>query len=435
MSDYKQQKGENFDDYTYRIIKSRKELGLEYDELYDILYQETISNEESRKRLYGITTHINRNMELKFSIPESFLEKETFELKSDGSHELQKFVEACEEDLKSPDKIMEILGYDPLEWELTSSRHNRWNVYSKRDGKQLMYSLKANLKPRKIKITVDKITDIVNKLDLNLGVVGDYMYVSDGDVILEIPMMDVHFNKFIDERITGTVSNMETVKQDYLSVVNYFLSRVKDREIKKIIFPVGQDFFNSEFDKNTTQGTPQDNEKPSDIMFEEGTTLIFQSIELCRKVAPVEVLYVAGNHDMTIAYYAMSALKRGYDMANIKGVTFDLLIKRKYVEFGKCLIGYTHGNKEKAKIEKENLMQVEASEAWGRTKYREWHLGHEHHEDVIERGGIKYRKINSITATDNWHYENGYVSALRMAQAFLWHKDFGLLDIYNCPII
>jgi len=38
------------------------------------------------------------------------------------------------------------------------------------------------------------------------------------------------------------------------------------------------------------------------------------------------------------------------------------------VEFGKCLIGFTHGDKEKKRIF--GNMQVEVPEAWGRTLYR-----------------------------------------------------------------
>jgi len=435
-------KNETFDEYVLRMIETRSENGFEYDELYEILLGEeyAVSPTESRKRLSGIKNYLtkkknDRNTDSNKELAK-LSEKETFEMRSDNTHILSKFVLACEEELKSPDAIMKILGYDPLEFELISSKTSRWNVSSGtgNDNHKVLYALKATVKPRKVKVSSGKVVDVINNLTFNLDNIKDYNY-TDGEFVLEIPMMDVHFNKISDVRITGEESNSKTIKTNFLSVVSYFLDKAKHNNIKEIIFPIGQDYFNSEASGATTHGTQQDNDLPADLMFEEGTDLLFRAIELCRAIAPVKVDYVAGNHDSNIGYYAASSLKRAYKLAGVEGIEFDILPKRKYYEFGKCLIGYTHGNKERTRIEKENIMQVEAPEAWGRTKFREWHVGHEHHEEVRELGGIKYRKINSITANDNWHYESGYVGALRMAQAFLWHKELGLLDIYNCPII
>lgn len=434
--EFKKGKNESWDDYVWRMMEERQENAIEYDELYELLFQEQISNVEARKRLYGVKTNIIKRRENDNSIPENYMEKETFEMKSDGSHELQKFISACEEDMKSPERVMELLGYDYLEWELVSSRHNRWNVYSKVDGKQLLYSIRAVVRPRKLKLSTEKISEVINGLEFKLKKIKNIDYGKDGEYMLEIPMMDVHFNKYSEERITGADSNAKETAENFLGVIKDFLSRVGNKNISKIVFPIGQDYFNTDnMNNTTTAGTPQQNDLAHDEMFEYGTDLLFQGIELCRKKAPVLIQYVSGNHDSHIAYYAISSLKRAYELAGTNGLEFDILPKRKYVEFGKCLIGYTHGNKERNRIEKNNIMQVEMPEAWGRTKFREWHLGHLHHEDVKELGGIKYRKINSITSTDNWHYESGWIGSLRMAQAFLWHKEYGLLDIMNCPII
>lgn len=438
MKGYKRGRNESWDDYAWRMIEERQENGLEYDELYEILYEDQISNTEARKRLYGVKANIIRRNELDNNIPESYLEKESFELKSDGSHELNKFVEACEEDMKSPEKIMEMLGYDYLQWELVSSRHNRWNVYSKRDGKQLLYSIRAVVKPRKVELSTDKIEEIINGLTLKLKHVKAPDYDKNGEYMLEIPMMDVHFNKFAEARLVGSDSSAEETASHFLSVIKNFIKRSTfgNRKFSKVIFPIGQDFFNTDNKLNTTtRGTPQNNDLAHDEMFEKGVDLLYNAIEMCREVAPVFVPFVAGNHDENISYYACSSLKRAYKCGGVKDVEFDIIPKRKYIEFGNCLIGYTHGNKERNRLEKQNIMAVEQPEAWGRTKFREWHLGHEHHEDVKGIGGSKYRKINSITATDEWHYESGWVGALRMAQAFVWHKEYGLLDIMNCPII
>jgi hypothetical protein len=62
------------------------------------------------------------------------------------------------------------------------------------------------------------------------------------------------------------------------------------------------------------------------------------------------------------------------------------------------------------------------------------HLGHLHSEQVYEYSGFIQRRISSITATDDWHNEMGYVQTIRKAQAFLWHKENGLKHIINVNV-
>jgi hypothetical protein len=115
-----------------------------------------------------------------------------------------------------------------------------------------------------------------------------------------------------------------------------------------------------------------------------------------------------------------------------KSVTVDTSpAPRKYHRYGQNLIGFSHG-KEGKRIEK--LMQVEAAEDWGKTKYREFHLGDLHHERVKEDGGIVFRRISAITATDAWHTEMGFKGAVRKAQAFVWDKEHGLVTIINSTV-
>ena len=82
-----------------------------------------------------------------------------------------------------------------------------------------------------------------------------------------------------------------------------------------------------------------------------------------------------------------------------------------------------HGKKEKKRIHQ--LMQIERPEDWGKTIFREWHLGDEHHEESEEVGGVIIRRISAITATDAWHAESGFKGAIRKAQAFIWDKELG----------
>jgi UDP-2,3-diacylglucosamine pyrophosphatase LpxH len=421
-----QKPNESWNDYVLRCIDNRIEEELSHEQLYRKLYNLQYSNESCRKKFSAIKQHILANKELREELPDN----ETFEIQADGTQRLEKFISACEEDLKDPERILELLGYDPLKWQLINAKHNRWNVYSKKDGKELLYSIKATVKPREIKLDLDNIKKAITSLKIKQPTNSfKNKYNKFNDLMLEIPLFDVHLNKrslYDDESIEDQCNH-------YYTVIQQFLSRVESKDIGKIIFPIGQDFFNIDnFNNTTTKGTTQQTTVTCDKMFKYGVQLLINCIEIMRMKAPVEVLLVSGNHDTSISFYAAVLLEKYYERCDDVNVNSDL--KRKYVEWGKCLIGFSHGDKEKNRLQKENVMQVEMKEAWGRSLFREWHCGHVHHEKLKEIGGIKYRTLNSISSTDQWHYECGYVGALRMAQAFLWHKDYGLLEIHNTPV-
>lgn len=79
-------------------------------------------------------------------------------------------------------------------------------------------------------------------------------------------------------------------------------------------------------------------------------------------------------------------------------------------------------------------MQVEAPEDWGKTLWREFHLGHLHSESAYSKGGVTFRRISSIISADAWHSEMGFLGATRQAQAFVWDAEKGLQAIVNSNV-
>jgi hypothetical protein len=104
-------------------------------------------------------------------------------------------------------------------------------------------------------------------------------------------------------------------------------------------------------------------------------------------------------------------------------------LARKYIEYGQCLLGFTHGDKEGKRIY--SLMQTEQPKAWGRTKYREFFTGHIHHDTVNEQGGVRVRTMSTICGTDAWHYLSGYVGSVEEVRAYVFDKNKGLRQIVN----
>lgn len=360
--------------------------------------------------------------------------KDTIEIHSDGKQTSTKLIEMSNEQCKDINFLLEKHGFDKKDWELVNARNNFWNNYSKKDGIQILYSSKITVKPRIDNISLEEIEEHFEEFSKNykkdIYIPKLYRKL---DKMLEIPVMDVHLSKLGWKPEVGENYDYKIAEERFLHIIFDFIDKTKDYLFEKIIFPIGQDFFNfSTIDGTTIHGTRLDNDLRWQKVFLKGVEMLIKAIDNLSNKAPVEAFYVSGNHDKTTSYYAINYIYAWYrNNSNIK-ISIDPK-SRKYVEFGNCLIGYTHGDTEKKRIS--GIMQVEARESWGRTLFHEWHMGHKHSEQTKEENGIIIRNISSITGTDAWHYENGYVGSIRKAQAFIWDKETGLETILNSVII
>lgn len=364
--------------------------------------------------------------------------KEVIEINKDGSRTSDKLIGIEDETkLKDEDYLLSVHGYDPKLWEIVSARNSIWNTQLKGGLVTKLYASKINVKPRVSNISLEEVKESFEKFTREYKPNNIKKYtneVSKGSgKILELPIMDLHFNKKSYSFETGENIDNNITENRFLKVVDDIINRTKHYSFEKIIFPVGQDFFNSDTIENTTtKGTRQDNDLRWQEMFLKGVQLLIKAIDKLSYIAPVEVFYVAGNHDKMVSYYATNYLYAWYRNDKRVSVAIEPQI-RKYIEYGNCLIGYSHGSEEKKRIN--SLMQIEVPEAWGRTKYREWHLGHLHHETLKEENGVIVRGLSTITGTDAWHYESGYVGNIKKQQAFIWDKIYGLTDILNSVIV
>lgn len=250
--------------------------------------------------------------------------------------------------------------------------------------------------------------------------------------MLEVSIVDLHLGKMAWKPETGENYDYKIADRRFMSVIYDVVERSKQREFEQILFPVGQDFFNFDtIEGTTTRGTRQDNDLRWQKLYVKGVEMLVKAIDILTQIAPVKTFLVPGNHDTMTSFYAIMHLSAYFkDNPNVE-VNISPQA-RKYIEFGKCLIGFTHGDKEKKRIF--GNMQVEAAQAWGRTRYREWHASHLHSEHVREEHGIKLRRLSSVTGTDAYHYESGYAGAIATSQSFVWDKDRGLRDIWYSTV-
>lgn len=354
-------------------------------------------------------------------------------INKDGTLTSDKLITIKEDELKNPNSLLNAHGFDVKEWELVSARNNIWNVYSKQDGIQELYSSKIVVKPR-TEISLKEIKEFYNDLINTYSSPIVKKYENKNGLLFELPIVDLHLGKFSTSDIVKDEYNTQIARDCFNKVIDTCISRLRGVNIEKIIFPIGNDFFHFDtVSTTTTGGTPQDTDMKHQTLFKSGVLLLIDGItKLSNELkAPIEVFCVQGNHDFMTSYHAVMSLWCYFH--NNENVIVDLSTSpRKYIEFGNCLIGYSHGEKEKKRIEK--IMQVEAAESWGRTKFREFHLGHLHSEQVTEDGGVIIRNLSSVTGTDAWHHNSGYVGAIRKCTCFLWDRENGLDSTFNVVI-
>jgi hypothetical protein len=201
--------------------------------------------------------------------------------------------------------------------------------------------------------------------------------------------------------------------------------------VSRILFPVGNDYFNvNDKKEETIHGTRQQEDTRWQKTFRKGHQLMVQQIDKLQTIAPVDVLVIPGNHDEERAFYMGEVLSAWY--RNCPNVTVDnRAVKRKYYAHGVNLIGLTHGYYEKPATLC-NLMPLEVPQLWAASKYREFHLGDKHHKkDMItiteEFTGVVVRILRALSAASTWSFDKGYLGALRAGEGFLWHPSNGLI--------
>jgi len=446
--EFKRKENECFLSYAERLLVNKKEYDLDKVEIYELLYANQVSSDHARKCLTNLQMTIdeqkkcnivnqicdnitensnkkdNKNLE-----NEVLNSKSTIELNKDNTQTSEKLIQMSEQDAKDVNFLLKSHGYDSKVWELVSARNNIWNSYSKKDGILTLYSSKITVKPKTTKFNPIWIKETLENLDLDSPVIYIKPYNISGKT-LEINLADVHIDKLCNIDETRNEYSTEIGLQRLWQVIFDIIEKTKFYEIKKIIFPFGQDIANIDNMFNTTtKGTPQDTDVKYDVLYKSLLKNIIKIIHKLSEIAPVEIIYVGGNHDKLTSFTMTEAMY--WHFINNDNVEVDSIYNnRKYRLIGDNLVGFAHGADERKNII--YCMQNDVPELWGKAKYREFHLSHFHKEKMIdEQNGIIFRWISAICGNDAWTYNSGYVGSQKKAQAFIWDDNKGLECIIN----
>ena len=330
------------------------------------------------------------------------------------------------ERIRTTADALEFAEIDQDVWVVDRQVVNSWEVAGKTsDGFELrtLWQVKLALKRKAAKWLGDAFDGLFERMEEHTPAVPKTPPPA-GPYLAELSLFDAHFGKLAWDGESFNVATAEAVFSDAIATL---LDRVSGWDVSRILLPVGNDFFNVDNWQNTTaKGTPQDADGPFAKVFESGCMAMVNAIDQCLSVAPVDLLWIPGNHDPSTSFYLVRWLDAWF--RNIDTVTVDRDQRpRKYVRHGVNLIGFTHGDAE-AHRDLPAIMAAEVPDLWAATTWREFHLGHFHrarqtvHRSTDEFGGVRVRVLPSLSGTDSWHFQKGYVAAKRAAEAYLWHE-------------
>jgi hypothetical protein len=353
------------------------------------------------------------------------------------------FTSSVSPTITSLEELLTFSKVDLAVWEVERYLVNKWEMgYVDGDGEantKPLFQVKAWLKKRML---VNKTRSLIKEMLEQFRTeapkrppVFQYRSLKMDGHLLEISIFDLHLGKLCWGPECGEHYDAKISKETFGSALETLIARAEGFQVSRIVFPVGNDFFNVDnAAQTTTAGTPQDEDGRYQKSFVAGRKLMVDAILRLREIAPVDVVMVSGNHDTERIFYLGDALE-GW-LSKTPGVTVNNSpTQRKYYAFGKCLIGYTHGHNEPHK----NLPLIMATEVpslWAASKFREIHLGHWHHKKEIhfqpvgESNGIRVRIIPSLCPADAWHKMKGY-DGLRAAEAFVWHPEHGNVGTFS----
>jgi len=245
---------------------------------------------------------------------------------------------------------------------------------------------------------------------------------------------DAHFGMLAEGEATlGEDFDLEIASRDLRAAIDYLISTAPPAE-EGVLVNVG-DFLHIDDYSNATPGGKHQQDtcvRHDQLMRVAGATLRYCIDRMRQYFKRVRVVNAAGNHDPTSAVALSMVLEAAYEkdprviVEPVKGKFF-------FWEFGKNLIGVTHGDKIPGHRLAAVMTQRQA-EAWGRTVFRRWWVGHIHHKRYQEvECGCSIESFNTLAPVDAWHAAMGY-AAQRGIEMITLHRDYGQVGRQNATI-
>jgi len=257
--------------------------------------------------------------------------------------------------------------------------------------------------------------------------------IKKGESIAVINLYDAHIDKIVLIDETNPSGSVDDNCAKFEDAFDKLLTQTLVYGPEIIVFPVGNDFFNANDNRNTTvNGTPQDTNPFWKKSFMKGYEVIKKCIDKASQFAKVEVVMVISNHDADKLFYLGQMLRATYDNHPYINVD-DTTKSRKYFKYGSNLLGFSHGHREKNYVSTlPATIMIENKHMMPEIDYIHHFCGDVHHLEKFQLKtshdlkGCTISFLRALSDISKWEYEQGYVGGPRTAESFIFKKDKGL---------
>lgn len=385
------------------------------------------------------------------------LEDRVVSLEEDLKNNKAELVYRSKDEIRTLDELVEKTKIDLNKWKITRWRQNYWG-----NSNDPHWQVRAELEPRKLdrdpELQKNYLLEEIKKYQSEssytrrLQVIKDkhfgepafaeatenFLCACTPQYLLEISVPDLHIGKLAWGEETGEDYDTKIAIDRYKKAISTLLSRAPKESIEKIVLPVGNDLIHIDNAENqTTAGTVVDADSRFAKIVQVAKKLLIETIDELKQIAPVEVIIVRGNHDSTVTFLLGEVIEAWFHADPL--VTVENSAKwRKYYQYGKVGVMFTHGEKEKHD-ELGLIFAQEQPQLWAESKYRFCKLGHFHKSKKLNYistdsfPGFQIEVIPSLSGTDEWHAGKGYLSN-KQAKAFLYHKEEGEIAEYTYTV-
>lgn len=339
--------------------------------------------------------------------------------------------------VKTLQDLIDVCEIDTSEWEIERWKCGAWQTGMKNpDTNKAFYSqqfvVMVWLKRKVVAVAAkNEIEELRKKAQAYSPKYPSFLFkprTSSGNVE-EVSIFDHHFGALIWGKETGGADYDSKIARDcWDKAFTTLISRNQSYQPDRILLILGNDQQNVDNRAGTTEkGTLQHSDGRYQKMFGVSRDASIWAIDAATTVAQfVDVVMVGGNHDPLATWHLGDSLASWF--RRFKNINIDNTPKyRKYYEHGKNMLMFTHGNTKKKFEDYGRVMAAEQPDMWGRTRWRESHVGHQHHRELIEQPGATVRVLPSLRPPCTWSAENMYIGAIRAAESYVWNDQEGLV--------
>jgi hypothetical protein len=347
------------------------------------------------------------------------------------------------------EQALDLSNVDLERWAVERYEVNNWQVtlkVSDKDGTEkpvvrTNWQVKMWLKPRVVEPLELAIRGLIKQIPKFTPPKNHNFSVPKGDFAGEMALYDAHIGKLAwKKEVTQGDYDLNISGKVLLSACEDNLNHLSPYKLSKIYYVLGNDFMHIEnYMATTPRGEHRlDTDSRLPKIYQKAKESYLKTVYMCREVAPVEIIWIPGNHDLHASFFLSEVIKEHFK--NDKMVTVDNGPEhRKARLWGKLLVGFAHDGSRR-QVNFVNVLPHFFKDMWGKSDFREWHVGHKHKKEETKywptqtSGGTIIRQIPTLSTIDFWHYDNLFVDAVPAGESFVWDKGNGIIAHYTANV-